>query len=880
MYLFVAWALSIWLQTRPATDKLGLQVGGRRIPCLQYADDTAPLLSGWSTAHVRALLDAMDVFGDASGQRLNLGKCVLLLLGRWSWEPLPTHVGGMTVVEEAQSLGIIYSDEGWDVRKPAGVDWEARLKAVSASYAKLARPPLSVFGRAMGAAGYGISKMLYHAEFSQPPDSVLQQLSKITAKLVDRKLAPDAVPVRRGLNMPGIRTALLAGPPAAGGVGVLPWKEHITARHAVWAARLLEWLGRVPYSDQPPPDCPPWVIAAATVLRGMCASAHPAFTFITACLTGQAATLPCIALQRLGAGVAAMPPPAICSLLDLGMGEWCMHMPIWNNPLLQLERALDDRPPPYRQLLIQQLQHKAAARSIHVDLVDTLETMRTQGCARLKVLPEAGTVCKLVHMHSRLRTALHRLDPSRRWWQCSDDDSRFMGAICPGNKNPMGSRCVEARMLLRDPFGLQSQVEALLLCLPDAWVQRARTAMPGAPVMGTLKAECHAVQMVLRGVGWPAAEVAALPHDLSTPQLCRARLDCAAHSPMDWVPATFHQQPHIQLYPKPLPFSVRLVTRLQQSQWRADVDDEHMRTVKAVLQLEAVAAGGQQQGDEPIADQLCDALGPRLGMVWKLKLDNKWKEAWWRLLLNGVRCAGGHDIGLKGPCPCGWAPDAGLDGPAIAAAQRKHVHWDCAPAQAVRQVLAHNLPQGVQLQARHLWLLEPPSPQVHPGVWAVVATGALTAIHWARGYMWRRHLDARGGAQAGHAAQLPAQQPQPVLGLNASPPASPGIATDNEEDYDGVGFSPQQPASGRGRRRRQAEGAHILTASTAAARRAVAMLAGAVWDFVDVGRLPIDWMHKVGEAHCFIGVHTTAIPNTRNKVCKLICTLNMPELAE
>jgi hypothetical protein len=58
------------------------------------------------------------------------------------------------------------------------------------------------------------------------------------------------------------------------------------------------------------------------------------------------------------------------------------------------------------------------------------------------------------------------------------------------------------------------------------------------------------------------------------------------------------------------------------------------------------------------------------------------------------------------------------------------------------------------------------------------------------------------------------------------------------------------------------------------------MLAGAVWDFVDVGRLPIDWMHKVGEAHCFIGVHTTAIPNTRNKVCKLICTLNMPELAE
>jgi hypothetical protein len=105
------------------------------------------------------------------------------------------------------------------------------------------------------------------------------------------------------------------------------------------------------------------------------------------------------------------------------------------------------------------------------------------------------------------------------------------------------------------------------------------------------------------------------------------------------------------------------------------------------------------------------------------------------------------------------------------------------------------------------------------------------------------------------------------------------VATDND-DEDDVGWGSQQAAIGRGRRRRQGDEAHIITASTAAARRAAAMLADAVWDFVDVGRLPMDWVKKVGERHCFIGVHTTTIAHTQNRICKLICTLNMPELAE
>jgi hypothetical protein len=53
-----------------------------------------------------------------------------------------------------------------------------------------------------------------------------------------------------------------------------------------------------------------------------------------------------------------------------------------------------------------------------------------------------------------------------------------------------------------------------------------------------------------------------------------------------------------------------------------------------------------------------------------------------------------------------------------------------------------------------------------------------------------------------------------------------------------------------------------------------------VWDFVDVGRLPMEWVGKVGESHRFIGVHTTTAPNTNNRICKLICTLKIPQLLE
>jgi hypothetical protein len=93
--------------------------------------------------------------------------------------------------------------------------------------------PLSRFGRGMGASTYAISPFLYHAEFvGLPPVDTLQELQRKLAWLVDRNL-------QRGGGFTWVRGELLVGSPSMGGFGLIPLKQHILARHAWWAHRLL-----------------------------------------------------------------------------------------------------------------------------------------------------------------------------------------------------------------------------------------------------------------------------------------------------------------------------------------------------------------------------------------------------------------------------------------------------------------------------------------------------------------------------------------------------------------------------------------------------------------------------------------------------------------
>lgn len=141
----------------------------------------------------------------------------------------------------------------------------------------------------------------------------------------------------------------------------------------------------------------------------------------------------------------------------------------------------------------------------------------------------------------------------------------------------------------------------------------------------------------------------------------------------------------------------------------------------------------------------------------------------------------------------------------------------------MRRVLERNLPAGTQLQAQHLWLLKPPCDAVNKGVWTVMGLAALTVIAKARKYMWVKHSKQKEQQQRRERADAAA---------------------------------PRRRAPTR---RQQADQAPEAPPSVLAAHRAVTQLAEAVWDFVDLGRVPRAWIDDgVDAEHPLIGVRTVA----------------------
>ena len=343
LYLFIAQALTAFLSSRG----IGVEdlLPGRAITTTTgtYADDAQILLG--SPAQLPLFLAAMDTFGDATGQRLNHAKTKLLPIGA-----VPAHVEAMLpppaarrevpLISHTTALGIPVAngDPPSDILATA---WNSLLSRVEAVYAKISTLSLSVFGRAFASAGYGVSKLLYHAEFlGHPPPAIAERLTQITARLVDRGLAPNAT----GRHFAGLHRNVLFGRPAQGGFGTLPWLLHITARHARWAARLLTSSAPAPpapalQAGQPQPGDadlfphqPPWVAIAAALLCGL----PPAGLLVWQVgqpLPGSSSRLP-PPLLRLHAALTSMPAASDVSPEPLAPGPWCLSLPLWGNPFL------------------------------------------------------------------------------------------------------------------------------------------------------------------------------------------------------------------------------------------------------------------------------------------------------------------------------------------------------------------------------------------------------------------------------------------------------------------------------------------------------------------------------------------------------------------
>jgi hypothetical protein len=175
--------------------------------------------------------------------------------------------------------------------------------------------------------------------------------------------------------------------------------------------------------------------------------------------------------------------------------------------------------------------------------------------------------------------------------------------------------------------------------------------------------------------------------------------------------------------------TVRALTQLQMQPVLLQRGDKHAAFLQAA-NLERPAHAG------PAADM--QQLQKLFAKLWKLPWDNKWKELFWRLTVDGrATLARMHMVGAS--CTCGVvAPDV------------RHHFWQCPVAQSVVSLLQSCMPSVIQpLHTIHVWLARSPGGGMHKGVWLVVCQAALMGMDQGRGllYKWRKQLDAPGGEQ-------------------------------------------------------------------------------------------------------------------------------------
>ena len=142
---------------------------------------------------------------------------------------------------------------------------------------------------------------------------------------MERRLAP----ADNTHRFAGLAGWVLPGRPIDGGFGALPWRAHITSRHAWWGLQLIL-----------APGTTPWVAIARALLRE-CApevGSHPMGLLLWSpdepMLGMGGAHLP-QPLRRLHAGLASLPSVRDVEPRPLEPGPWCWAAPLWGNPLLR-----------------------------------------------------------------------------------------------------------------------------------------------------------------------------------------------------------------------------------------------------------------------------------------------------------------------------------------------------------------------------------------------------------------------------------------------------------------------------------------------------------------------------------------------------------------
>ena len=301
-------------------------MAGGRLTATQYADDVEPLLP--DTAAVPGFLDCLSQYGDATGQRVQPPKSMLLPMGRDVGDS-EAPVAGLRVVDRAKSLGVVFGSRG-----VVGVDWEQRLAMVRTRLQNISNiPDLSAFGRAFAVSGYALSTLLYHVHYAGAlPAEHAATLLKWTAALVDRGLGPDDCLARP----PGIPKACMEAHPRDGGFGLLPLRHHIHSRLACEAAQVL--VGEA---------SKPWVAAARALLQchlpAVPGGGHWGLALCDRRWLFPAEGGPMLPqpLRAMAVGIRALPPLQCVGDGPGAPGPWCYHVPLWSNPVVAVQEQWD-----------------------------------------------------------------------------------------------------------------------------------------------------------------------------------------------------------------------------------------------------------------------------------------------------------------------------------------------------------------------------------------------------------------------------------------------------------------------------------------------------------------------------------------------------------
>lgn len=433
LYLFVGQGLASWLRAQP---ELGVTIDGWRYVSSLYADDSK-VITPSTDAAVTALTSALATFELASGQKINLPKCLAILIGL----PPPdgaeaqAAIGGIPVGTHKTHLGVPTGNVPPPPAQPSARRqtraaqrpqpypatplpphhcslWNSRIATADARLQSVTRLPLSAIGRGLATSTYALSTFLYHAEFSTPPPC-LAEFRQRAARAVAR----------------GVAAPLLCGSPAKGGFGLLPLTHHTSARHAAIGGRLVHHL------TQPPPASPPqWARLARFLLQRCCPDLHPAQAllacsfirspqdaacgFITTPGVRQQHCLPPGLLTRIATAFQALGPPLLpnsvvgppaLQILTSAVPAGAPASPLlvslqWRQPQLPAAAA-QHAPPPPPPVPVAGASVRALTRILAAPFARARQDSHTRFCRQaLQAVPNANISAQV----AQFQTALHR----------------------------------------------------------------------------------------------------------------------------------------------------------------------------------------------------------------------------------------------------------------------------------------------------------------------------------------------------------------------------------------------------------------------------------------------------------------------------------------